>query len=154
MANTAYLRKVVEEHIRGVLRERHGVGFSARFLPLRSGGQHEFDAVSDDGYVIASIKSASGLTAGGRRPAGKVKDCTAELYFLSLVDAPTRMLILTTPSFYDIFIKDMRGKVAEGITVECIPLPPDISLRSCPFSVLKAVTKSAKSSPLICGFVP
>jgi hypothetical protein len=126
MANTSYLKNVVEPHIRTVLADRHGVAFTAQFLELRSGGRHEFDAVSSDGRVIASIKSASGLTSGRKKPSGKIKDCIAELYYLSLVDAPERVLVLTTPAFYDIFAKDMLGKVAEGITIECIPLPPDM----------------------------
>ena len=72
------------------------------------------------------MKSASGLTAGGKHPSGKVRDCIAELYFLSLVDAPTRLLILTTPAFYDIFKKVTVGAIANGIDIECVPLPAEM----------------------------
>lgn len=126
MANTAYLRRVVEAHIRDVLAERYGIPFSSQVLELRPGGRHEFDAVSADRQIVVAVKTASGLTASGRHPAGKVKDCIAELYFLSLVDAPMRRLVLTTPSFHEIFTKVTRGAVADGIEIECISLPQEM----------------------------
>ena len=126
MANTRYLTTVVEQHVRVALAAQYGIPFSKRMLPLVSGGQHEFDAVAEDGSLVAAIKSASGRTAGGKNPSGKIKDCIAELYFLSLVDAPRRVLFLTTPSFHDVFLRAMRGKVAPGVEVEHLPLPPDV----------------------------
>lgn len=53
-------------------------------------------------------------------------DCIAELYFLTLVQAPRRQLILTTEAFYDIFTRTLRGKVAAGIEVIHLPLPPEV----------------------------
>jgi len=126
MADTTLMRHRVEDLVRDQLAKRHGSEFSAQFLPLRPGGKHEFDAVSRDGTVVVSVKSASGLTAGGRVPAGKIKDCIAELYYLSLVDAPIRALVLTTPAFHAIFMRIIRGAIAEGITIECMPLPADL----------------------------
>ena len=66
------------------------------------------------------------MTAGGKNPSGKIKDCIAELYFLSLVDVPTRILVLTTPEFHQLFVKQMAGAVADGLTIECCPLPVDL----------------------------
>lgn len=123
MANTAYLRREVEGYVREVLSDRHGQAFKAKRLALRTGRTHEFDAVAEDDNIVVGVKSASGLTAGGKNPSGKIKDCIAELYYLSLVDAPVRALVLTTPSFYELFMKQLAGAIAEGITVECIPLP-------------------------------
>lgn len=100
-----YLRRVVEGYVREQLRREFEQPFAAASLALAPGGRHEFDAVSQDGRVVASIKSASGLTAGGRIPAGKIKDSVAELYYLSLVSAPVRRLVLTTPAFFEIFEK-------------------------------------------------
>ncbi len=129
MANTSLLRREVEDYVRGVLANRHGQPFEARRLRLGPGGTHEFDAVSADGHIVVSIKSASGLTAGGKYPSGKVKDCLAELYFLSLVDAPVRTLVLTTPEFHKLFVKQVAGAVADGVTVECCPLPVELQAR-------------------------
>ncbi len=126
MANTRYLTTVVEEHVRRALGDRHGVVFEKRRLPLTTGGLHEFDAVAADGSIVASIKTASGLTAGGKVPSGKIKDSVAELYFLSLVDAPVRLLVLTTPAFYEILMRHVAGKLAPGIEIVCEVLPPDV----------------------------
>lgn len=85
--------------------------------------------MSTDGTVVASIKSASGLTSGGRIPSGKIKDCLAELYYLSLVDAPIKLLVLTTPEFFDIFTKASKGAVAEGIEIINFPLAPEMQAK-------------------------
>lgn len=126
MADTSYLRLVVEAYVRDRLAEEFGQPFVAAFLPLTPGGRHEFDAVSADRAVVTSVKSASGLTATGKVPSGKIKDCIAELYYLSLVEAPTRRLVLTTPAFFRIFSRATQGAVASGIEVACIPLPADM----------------------------
>jgi hypothetical protein len=125
MADTSYLTTIVEDYVRNRLAEEFGQSFGKRRLVLAPGGQHEFDAVSADGGVVASIKAASGLTSGGRMPSGKIKDSLAELYFLSLVDAPVRLLVLTTPAFFDIFVKRSEGAVPAGIQIRCIPLSAD-----------------------------
>jgi hypothetical protein len=117
---------VVESYVREQLTDEFGQPFSSRFLTLVPGGRHEFDAVSADGQVVVSIKSASGLTAGGRVPSGKIKDCLAELYYLSLVEAPIRRLVLTTPAFFQLFAKTSAGAVAAGLQVVCVPLPAAI----------------------------
>lgn len=126
MANTRYLTLQVETYVRERLAERHGQSFSKRFLQLTTGGSHEFDAVSNDGSIVVSIKAASGLTKSGKNPAAKVQGCIAELYYLSLVDAPTRILALTTPAFHTIFTRRIQGSLATGITIDLIPLPPDM----------------------------
>lgn len=123
MANTRYLTTIVEDHVRSVLAEHHGVPFEKRRMTLSTGGLHEFDAVAVDGSVVASVKSASGLTSGGNIPSAKIKDYVAELYFLSLVTAPVRLLVLTTPAFHTIFLRSMTGRIAPGVEVVCEPLP-------------------------------
>jgi hypothetical protein len=125
VADTRYLT-AAENNVRDVLAERYGVTFHKRRLPLVTGGNHEFDAVSEDGEIVASIKTASGRTSGGNIPEGKIKDSIAELYFLSLVEAPTRQLILTTPAFHDIFSRRLAGKVASGIEVVLLTLPSEV----------------------------
>jgi len=129
MANTRLLTEEVENFVREALARNYGQPFGKRVLPLPPGGRHEFDAVSADGLVVASVKSSSGRTASGRHPAGKVNAAVAELYFLSLIPAPTRLLILTTPEFHDIFIRTLAGKIASGIQIVLIELPASLQQR-------------------------
>ena len=126
MANTRYLTMQVEDHIRGVLSKRYGVQFQKLSLPLITGGSHEFDAVADDGSIVASVKSGSGKTSGGNIPSGKIDACIAELYFLTLVVASRRQLIFTTPDLHEIFVRKMQAKIVDGIEIVVSPLPTDI----------------------------
>lgn len=104
--------------------------FNKMRLPIgirRDGGaaEHEFDAVSDDRNTVASVKASSGRTAGNRNPSGKIKDAYAELLFLSLVKAPRRFLVLTDPSFFDIFQRGSDGKLPPGIEIVHLELPAE-----------------------------
>ena len=144
MADTTYLRYKVEPYVRERLAQRFGKSFTAKPISLSTGGQHEFDAVSEDGTIVVGIKAASGLTSGGRVPSGKLNNAIAELYYLSLVEAPTRMLVLTTPSFYDLMLKKIKGALAPGIEIDCIELPSDMQLEVD--KIVKAA--SAEVSPL------
>lgn len=129
MANTLYLKRVVEDVVRRHLAEHFGVPFESRDLKLVTGGTHEFDAVSADGKVVASIKSASGKTSGGKLPAGKIRAAEAELYYLTLVDAPVRLLVLTNEHFYEILKRRLRGRLAPGISLMYVPLPMEVQER-------------------------
>ncbi|HEV2738710.1 MAG TPA: hypothetical protein VGU66_09040 [Candidatus Elarobacter sp.] len=126
MADTSYYKTHVEPFVRAELQRLHGQPFLSRTLRLPTGGTHEFDAVSDDGSIVASIKSLSGKTSGGKRPAGKYAACLAELYFLTLVDAPVRMLVLTTPSLHTMFVRYMEGRLHPGVKIELIVVSPEI----------------------------
>lgn len=126
MANTAMLRYKVEPVIRGQLQERFGQAFSSRVLPLPGGAAREFDAVSEDETVVVSIKTSSGLTSGGNVPGGKINGCIADLYYLSLISAPTRWLVLTNADFFGIFTRRMLGALPDGVEVKLMPLPPDL----------------------------
>ncbi len=126
MANTNYYKTHVEPHVREVLEKKYGVAFTSQNLALTTGGKHEFDAVAADGSIVASIKSLSGKTASGKRPAAKYATCFAELYFLSLVEAPRRILVLTTPDWHAMFIKNIDGRLAPGLEIELLKLSPEL----------------------------
>ncbi len=126
MADTRYLTKEVEDFVRIRLRELHGAEFSKRKLSLTTGGKHEFDAVSAHGDIVASIKATSGRTSGGNLPQGKFNNAIAELYYLNLVDVATRILVLTNRDFRDLLIRKLRGAIAPGVSIACIPLPVEI----------------------------
>ena len=88
MADTTFLKNEVEEYVRAQLKLEYATTFTSRMLQLVPGGMHEFDAVSADGRIVAGIKASSGLTSTGKNPSGKINSAVAELYYLSLVDAP------------------------------------------------------------------
>lgn len=126
VANTSYLRYTVEPWVRERLGEKFGQQFSSEVLTLSPGGTHEFDAVSKDRSIIASIKANSSLTSGGKHPTGKVATCLNEIYYLTLVSASERMLVLTNPEFHDIFTRVTSGQIASGIGILLLPLPSEM----------------------------
>lgn len=126
MADTTVYKTHVEPYVRRELERVHGVAFESRVLRLTSGGLHEFDAVSMDDAIVAGIKSLSGKTGGGNRPAAKYDACVAELYWLSLIDAPRRILVLTTPDWHTMFLRYIEGRLLPGLEVELLRLPPDM----------------------------
>jgi len=133
MAKTIELRKV-ELFIRNELGEHYpGHTFTEKALPLRKKRDgayafHKFDAVSEDNTIIDSIKSHSWLTSGGNLPSGKIGQIYQSLYFLSLVDAKTKLLILTDIEAYEGFLTVSDGKVAEDLEIKFYPLPPELQL--------------------------
>ena len=129
MADTTIMKRVVEPFVRETLTDEYGAPFEARTLVLSSGGTHEFDAVSADGRVVAAIKSSSGKTAGGNIPSAKIRGVEADLYYLCLASAPHRLLVLTDPEFYNIILKALAGRIAAGISIKLITLPPEMQAR-------------------------
>ena len=147
-ADTTFLVEI-EDHVRAKLSDDFSAEFTKQYLVLPGGGRHEFDAVSDDRQFIASIKSASGRTSGGRHPAAKVKDCIAELYYLSLVNAQRRALILTTPDFHALFIRVMAGKIAPGLEVMHYPLPEHLQAKVAAVQTLASKEMSLEAAEVL-----
>jgi len=134
VAKTVELKTKVEPFIRKELEKSYpGRTFTPKTLALRKKRDgtyavHEFDAVSEDNSVVASIKSHSWLTSGGKSPAGKIGQIYEALYFLTLVDAKTKLLILTDREAYEGFLRVSDGKIAEGMEIKFCPLSPELQL--------------------------
>lgn len=130
MADTRYLKSIVEDHVRAWLRDKFDQPFKSEFLPLVSiqgkSKTHEFDAVSEDGTIVCSIKTSSWKTSGKKRGSGKVQGAYTELYFLDHVQAGKKMLILTDPEFFRCFSREVDGRLSNGITLLDCPLPDEL----------------------------
>ena len=137
MADTSYLRYTVEPWIREQLQGTYRQAFTSQVLALRTGGRREFDAVSEDRCVVASVKAHSGATSSGGIPSAKINSALLEIYFLMLVPADERILVLTNPEFFAIFNRSTKGRVVPEVRVELMPLPLDMQTR------VDAVTKRA-----------
>ncbi len=130
MANTTFLKGTVESFVRDWLAHRFGQPFHSRFLELLGVkdrvGKHEFDAVSEDGKIVCGIKTASWKTSGGKRGSGKIQGAYAEIYFLSLIDAAEKYLVVTDTEFFRSLKRDAKGKLAPGIDILHCELPDDL----------------------------
>ena len=126
MADTKYLRYDVETYVRARLALVHGANFHPQRLSLKGGGLHGFDAVSENGMIVMGVKTCA--LSNGKLKAGQVKNAISELWYLSLIEAATRTLVLTNRPFYDAFLKEMKGRLHSEIGVECIELPADMQM--------------------------
>jgi hypothetical protein len=125
VANTHPIKTEIEPYVRDWLAEKFGISFHKKFVQLAEcEGLHEFDAVSADRRIVAGIKSSSAKTSGEKNPSGKIASAFQELYFLVLVKAEIKILVLTDRDFFDLLIKRTRNK-----------LPSNIQLLYCPLSV-------------------
>ncbi len=127
MANTAVLRRIVEPYVRKILAGEYGVPFHAASHPsgLATGGRHRFDAVSQDGRIVAAIKTC-GLNFRGKGEAGKRRAVMEDLYLLRLVAASVRLMVLTDQAFYAFMTKELGGKLVPEIVLKYVQLPGDM----------------------------
>lgn len=126
MVSTRQLGTAVADHVRDVLSAQYQTVFRRQRLRLQPGGYHEFDAVSENGRVVASVKTA---TAPGRHPASNTTNCLAELYFLSMAPARRKILVLTSPEFHETFRIALAGKLPGNVEIMHVPLPQDVAER-------------------------
>jgi hypothetical protein len=126
VANTSLLKTKVEPYVRKVLCSEYSIAFASAKVSLTTGGSHEFDAVSTGDRIVASIKSSSGKTRSENVPSGKIKDAEAELYYLMLVPASIRLLVLTNREFFDIMTKRLVDKLPQNIELRLISLPQEL----------------------------
>lgn len=149
VADTNFIKTEVEPFVREQLSQAYNRVFKAEAtkLKLTTNGEHEFDAVSQDGAVVASIKSHSGKTKSGRIASGGVLACIAELYYLSLLEAEQRILVLTDEAMYSHLTKSIveKQRLAPGVRIEFIRLSEQLQERMASFKPLA----QAEVSPLL-----
>lgn len=122
MANTSALQEAIQ-WVRDDLERQFGSVFAKSKVRLRTGGARTFNAVAANGLVVASVMNASGATSGGKKPVGKIRGAIAELYYLSLVDAPSRLLVVTSLDFLRYLEREMEGALVEGLKILHVQLP-------------------------------
>ena len=130
MANTNDLKTLVELYVRDWLTNKYHQPFEERELPLKliTGGEHKFDTISKDQTIVGGIKAISLREIGGVG-AGAIKSAFTELYFLSLVKAERKLLVLTNKGFYELFKRRALGKVLPDTEVIYCELPKILSDR-------------------------
>ena len=74
---------------------QYGTKFSRERLRLRSGGLFDFDAVSEDHSIVATISTSGAKTLPGKNASGKVQKLRADMLFLTQVEAKRRIIVLT-----------------------------------------------------------
>jgi hypothetical protein len=114
--------------------------FSRERVKLSSGGVFDFDAVSDDRSMAATISTSSAKTATGKYAVGKLMKLRSDMLFLILANVSRRLLILAESDMYDLCQKEKQGgRVPTNIEFLHAALPADLSAKLL-------VAKAAESS--------
>lgn len=130
MADTS-AQGLVEKWVRDHwLPQRCGQHFRKARIKLSAGGVFEFDAVSKDDAIVASISTSTGITSGGKYPVGKVHKMRSDILFLTMAEAKQRIMVLTEQDMHAICTKELKnGRIPKGIEFVLAELPPDLAER-------------------------
>lgn len=121
----------VEDWVRQQWMPQHfGVNFYRERLQIRSGGVFDFDAVSADRTVVATISTSGAKTSGGKNAVGKILKIRSDILFLTMVQAKRRVVVLTERDMYEQCLKEARGgRVPQEIEFAYAPLSDEINTR-------------------------
>ena len=101
--------------------------FNKRNLTLTSGGVYEFDAVSEDSNIVGSVYTGNLLTSGGNQGAGEKQKVLSDIYFLLLVDARRKLILLTDHKMTEYWTnQQIAGRVPDEIEIVLVGLPSDL----------------------------
>lgn len=107
-----------------------GQSFYRERMPLSSGGVFDFDAVSADKTIVASISTSGARTASGNRAVGKLMKLRSDMLFLQLSEAPRKVIVLCEPDMYELCQREREGgRVPKEIEFVHAPLPDELALR-------------------------
>lgn len=122
----------VEDWVReNWMQKQFGQRFHRSRLKLSSGGVFDFDAVSSDNQIAASISTSSAKTSGGKHAVGKMMKLRSDMLFLLMAETPSqRYVVLTEKSMYDACLKEKTGgRVPVGIEFCLAEIPNELELR-------------------------
>jgi hypothetical protein len=106
----------------------YGQAFQPEPLRLISGGNFNFDAVSEDDTIIVNISTSSAKTARGKHAAGTIQKIRADVLFLMMTLAEKRLIVLTEKDMFDYWeAEKVSGRVPLEIEFVHAPLPDDLA---------------------------
>jgi hypothetical protein len=130
MADTRIQTEVEDWVRRNWMPSHFGTKFSRERLPLRSGGVFDFDAVSEDHSIVASISTSGSKTSGGKNAVGKILKLRSDMLFLTMVEAEKRVIVLTERDMCDQCENEAPGgRVPQEIEFVCATIPDDLRKR-------------------------
>ena len=130
MADTRIQLEVEDWVRRNWMETQYGTKFSRERLRLRSGGVFDFDAVSDDHSIVATISTSGAKTSTGKYAVGKILKLRSDMLFLTQVDAKRRIIVLTERDMCDQCNKEFAaGRVPKEIEFVCADIPADLRAR-------------------------
>ena len=150
MADTRIQLEVEDWVRRNWMPSEFGAKFSRERLRLRSGGVFDFDAVSEDHSIVATISTSGAKTSGGKHAVGKILKLRSDMLFLTMVNAKRRIIILTERDMCDQCEKEAAGgRVPPEIEFVCAIIPDD--LRSRLVAARLTASRESSGKPVVDG---
>ena len=131
----------VEDWVRKEWMPKHfGQKFSRERVNLTPGGIFDFDAVSDDETIVATISTSGATTSSGKNAVGKLLKIRSDMFFLLLVNAKRRLVLLTELDMFELCNKEKKGgRVPPEIEFIHVTIPKELNSR------LKAARETASN---------
>ncbi len=130
MADTRIQLDVEDWVRRNWMPTQYGTRFSRERLRLRSGGVFDFDAVSEDHSIVATISTSGAKTSGLKHAVGKILKLRSDMLFLTLVEAKRRIIVLTEQDMCNQCEKEFAaGRVPKEIEFICAEIPSELRAR-------------------------
>ena len=127
MADTRVQIEVEDWVRRNWMQSHFGMRFSRERLRLRSGGVFDFDAVSEDRTIVATISTSGARTSGGKYAVGKILKLRSDMLFLVMVEAKRRVVVLTEQDMCAQCEKELAGgRVPHGIEFAHAAIPEEL----------------------------
>lgn len=110
--------------------QHYGMKFRRERVPLSSSGVFDFDAVSEDDSIVATISTSGATTASGKLAVGKLLKIRSDMFFLLLAQAQRRIVVLTEPDMYELCQKEKQGgRVPSSIEFVLAPIPDSLAAK-------------------------
>ena len=112
------------------LPQEYGAKFTERNVRLSSGGQFKFDAVSEDGAIVASISTSRAAMSSGKKGVGKLMKIRSDMLFHTLAEPARHIMAFTEPCMLaSCEAERARGRVPTQIEFVLAPLPDELAAR-------------------------
>jgi len=86
-----------------------GQSFYRERMPLNTGAVFDFDAVSADKTIVASISTSGARTARGKHAVGKLMKLRSDMLFLLMTDAPRKVIVLCESDMFALCQREQQG---------------------------------------------
>ncbi len=130
MADTGAQKRAADWVRNNWLKEKFGKLFEKRTCRLNTGSEVEFNAVSQDGKIVAFISTSTPLVPKGSVGRGKLSKVRADALFLSMAEGNLeRLLIYTELDMVNLVAGEYQaGRLPRNITVLHASLPDNLQI--------------------------
>lgn len=126
MADTTKIKTVIEPYVRNWLSEQFPKHiFEEKPIRLMTGESYTFDAVADDGTVVAAILCNRAKTRTGRENTGGVRKALTEISYLKATPEAVKIVMVFTDGDFCQLIQRRASRLGtQPIQMMVCRLPP------------------------------